>query len=49
MPDRFEPGTPNLSGAMSLLKAYEFIESIGGYPQIEAIEKELSEYFLQKF
>jgi len=28
LPDKFEPGTPNLSGAVSLLKAFEYIEKI---------------------
>jgi len=28
LPDKFEPGTPNLSGAVSLLKAFEYVESI---------------------
>gem|GEM_PF-3309023 len=28
LPDKFEPGTPNLSGAVSLLKAFEYVGSI---------------------
>jgi selenocysteine lyase/cysteine desulfurase len=28
LPDKFEPGTPNMTGALSLLKAFEYIENI---------------------
>ena len=28
VPDRFEAGTPNMTGAVSLLLAFEYIESI---------------------
>ena len=28
LPDKFEPGTPNLTGAVSMLRAFEYIESI---------------------
>ncbi|MCP4523207.1 MAG: aminotransferase class V-fold PLP-dependent enzyme [Candidatus Gracilibacteria bacterium] len=48
LPDKYEPGTPNITGAVSLLKAFEYIESIGGYEKIEQIEAELVEYFLVK-
>lgn len=48
-PDAFEPGTPNLSGAVSMLKALEYIESIWGYNTLESIETELIEYALEKF
>jgi cysteine desulfurase/selenocysteine lyase len=48
LPDKFEPGTPNLSGAVSLLKAFEYIESIGGYEKLEQIEQELVDYTLEK-
>ncbi|MDD2566247.1 MAG: cysteine desulfurase [Candidatus Gracilibacteria bacterium] len=48
LPSRFEPGTPNIIGAVSLLKAFEYIESIGGYEVIEKNEKELVVYFLGK-
>jgi selenocysteine lyase/cysteine desulfurase len=30
------------------LKAFEYIESIGGYETIEQVEEELVEYFLEK-
>lgn len=49
LPDRFEPGTPNLTWALSLLKALEYIENIWGYKTIEEIELELNKYTLQKF
>lgn len=48
LPDKFEPGTPNMTGAVSLLKAFEYIDSIGWYNTIEAHEKILTEYFLKK-
>ncbi|MCH8518590.1 aminotransferase class V-fold PLP-dependent enzyme [Candidatus Gracilibacteria bacterium] len=49
LPDKFEPGTPNLNGAVSLLKAFEYLGSIGGYEVLEAREKELTAYTLEKF
>ena len=49
LPDKFEPGTPNLSGAVSLLKAFEYIESVWGYEKLEEIETDLTEYALEKF
>ena len=49
LPDKFEPWTPNLSGAVSLLKAFEYLEGIGGYAVLEAKEKELTKYTLEKF
>ncbi len=49
LPDKFEPGTPNLSGAVSLLKAFEYVESIGGYERLEKIEHDLVVYALGKF
>lgn len=49
LPDKFEPGTPNLNGAVSLLKAFEYIDSIWGYPVLETTEHELMEYALEKF
>lgn len=44
LPHRFEPGTPNIIGAASLLFALEYVESIGGYDAIGAMERELVEY-----
>ncbi|MCD5385229.1 aminotransferase class V-fold PLP-dependent enzyme [Candidatus Gracilibacteria bacterium] len=49
IPDKFEAGTQNVSGAVSLLKAFEYIEYIGGYSVLEKYENELVEYFLDKF
>jgi cysteine desulfurase/selenocysteine lyase len=49
LPDKFEPGTPNLSGAVSILRAFEYIESIGGYKELEKIEEGLVKYALEKF
>lgn len=49
LPDRFEPGTPNLSWALSLLKSLEYIETIWWYRKIEEIELELNKYSLEKF
>lgn len=48
LPDKFEPGTPNLSGAVSLLKAFEYIESIGWYKVLEEMEHDLVNYTLKK-
>lgn len=33
---------------MSLLKAFEYIESIGGYEKLEEVEQELVDYTLEK-
>lgn len=49
LPDKFEPGTPNLSGAVSMLRAFQYIENIGWYKVLERIEHELTEYALEKF
>ena len=49
IPDKFEPGTPNLSWAVSLLKAIEYIDIIWWFEKLEEIEKELVEYSLEKF
>lgn len=49
LPDKFEPGTPNITWAISLLRAIEYIEHIWWYEKLENIEKELTEYSLEKF
>lgn len=49
LPFRHEPGTPHIIGAVSLLAALEYIDSIGGYEAIEKYEKSLVEYALQRF
>lgn len=48
LPDKFEPGTPNISGGVSVLRALEYMEQIGGYDMIEQIEHDLTYYFLEK-
>lgn len=48
LPDRFEPWTQNLSWAVTLLKAFEYIENIWWYNKIEEIETKLVKYFLEK-
>ena len=46
---RFEPGTPNLIAAVSLLAAWEYIEQIGGYEALQAHEHGLMSYCLYNF
>lgn len=46
--EKFEPGTPHIVGAASLLYALEYIESIGGYPAIQKHENQLIEYALDR-
>jgi len=46
--DKFEAGTPNIIGAISLLRAIEYIASIGGIQKIWEHEQEIVRYFLQK-
>ncbi|MBS9784449.1 aminotransferase class V-fold PLP-dependent enzyme [Candidatus Gracilibacteria bacterium] len=48
LPFRHEPGTPHIAGAVSLLSALEYIESIGGYEVIEKYEDELVAYTFEK-
>lgn len=45
-PDKFEPGTPNLVGVVSLLRALEYYESLGGIVRVWEIEHELVEKLL---
>lgn len=49
LPSRFEPGTPHIIGAGSLLRAIEYIESIGGYAEMERIEKDLVQHTLLRW
>jgi len=49
IPMKYEPWTPHIVGALSLLKALEYIESIGGYQAIETYERELVAYALERF
>lgn len=46
---KFEPWTPHIVWAVSLLKALEYIESIWWYEAIQQHEKELTQYALQRF
>jgi len=48
LPDKFEPGTPNITGSVSLLKAFEYIENIWWYNILEDYENNLVKYFLEK-
>ncbi len=48
LPFRHEPGTPHIAWAVSLLAAFEYIESIGGFAAIEQYEKVLVAYTLEK-
>ena len=49
LPFRFEPGTPNIVWAVSLLRALEYIESIWWYEEIERNEKELIAHALKRY
>jgi cysteine desulfurase/selenocysteine lyase len=49
LPFRHEPGTPHIAGAVSLLAALDYIDSIGGFSVIEQYERELTEYTLGQF
>ncbi len=49
LPFRHEPGTPHIAGAVSLLAALDYIDSIGGFATIEKYEQELTEYALELF
>lgn len=45
----FEPWTPNLAWAASLLKAFEYIENIGWFKIIQENELPLIDYTLERF
>ena len=47
-PDKFEPGTPNLIGAVSIATALEYLWSIGWYDMIHAYETNLVDYCLEQ-
>lgn len=49
LPEKFEVWTPNMTGAVSLLKALEYIDSIWWYDVIERVEKELISYTIEKW
>ena len=44
---QFEPGTPNLIGAVSVAAACDYIVSLGGYEKIWQIEQPLTTLFLE--
>jgi len=46
-PQKFETGTPNISGVIALGKAVEYLENIG-IKRIEKYEHYLAEYFIKK-
>lgn len=48
IPAKFEPGTPNITGSVWLLKAMEYIEKTWWYKELEAQESELIKYFISK-
>ncbi len=48
LPFKFEPWTPNITWAVSLLRALEYVEHIWWYDMIEKIENELISYSLDK-
>jgi cysteine desulfurase / selenocysteine lyase len=47
LPNKFEAGTQNVEGVVGLGAAIDYIENIG-YDKIQAIEKELTDYAVQK-
>ncbi len=47
LPWRFEAGTPNIEGAISLKAAIEYLESLG-MGNIEIMEREITRYALEK-
>lgn len=47
VPYRFESGTPNVAGAVSLFSAIDYIQNIG-FGRIKIIDKELTEYAIQR-
>ena len=48
LPYKFEPGTPNIAGAIALGVACEFLEKEIGWKEIAEKEKELTEFFLKE-
>lgn len=47
LPQKFEAGTPNVSGAIGLMEGIKYIEKVG-YETIIGIEEELTAYALKK-
>lgn len=48
LPGRFEPGTPHISWAVTLLKALEYIENIWWYEAIDNYDSKLIKYTLER-
>ncbi|MBN1258220.1 SufS family cysteine desulfurase [Candidatus Peregrinibacteria bacterium] len=48
LPNKFEAGTPHIAGAIGLKAAIDYVNKIG-FPVIQKIENELTEYLLGKF
>lgn len=46
--EKFEAGTPNIIGAASLLAAIRYLDWIGGYTRLQAIEQDLMTSILTK-
>ncbi len=49
LPNKFEPWTPNITWAISLWKAIEYIEDIWWLKKVEDIEKPLIKYTYEQF
>lgn len=49
LPEKFEPWTPNIAWAASLLASVEYIKEIWGYEAMEKHEEVLVKYALEKF
>jgi cysteine desulfurase / selenocysteine lyase len=49
LPFKYEPGTPNMTWAVSLLSALEYIEEIGWYEKMKNVEEDLVKYALEEF
>ncbi len=47
--EKFEAGTPNIIGAVSVLKALEYIQKIGGMKKLREHDQEITRYALEKF
>ncbi len=47
LPHKFEAGTPNISGAIGLKAAIDYVNKIG-FTKIQKIENELTDYLLRK-
>jgi cysteine desulfurase/selenocysteine lyase len=48
LPYRYEPGTPHIVGAASVLAALQYIQYVGGYSTIAAYEDTLVQYMCER-